>query len=523
MEKEKRKKEKKKSAKFSGLKSRIAKLVPAKKILAIEVSDKQLLGAVVTCKGKSFAVQDFFSVNRSNSGDDLPDPENIKEIMERLKYPAGPVVLSSPLARAVHISVNRTRVKKLNDYQLAESLRWEIEPFTGISGANALVGVEKSVAGSDEITIVVEDEDEEIDVNVSAIEENVYRALKQIFKRAGLKLIRLYPPDVCFYMAGLCDKGTTEREAQQAVLDIGHDYANFTILKGVVPKQLNTFPMGTEVFKDLLAGEEMEDIQENLDFLLSQVPAPLPMILTGSGAVDPEISAYLDKKAEFGAVPILIKRQAKITDTGHDRMNAIYATVVGAAIRELMGKKQHSIGISDLIPLVPRLKQNSFVAPLAITVVLLLFLLGHYAVMRVQGDAHRAQIEELSAELKAKQSKRDNFDRAKKEFADLRSQISLIERKIKFVEGGSDENLIHLNRVLASFTRLPERITLQSIEQNGEKYTLIGTANTSEDIGYFAVELQKYKWCRAAVIQILEGREGDQTHFRIEVDTDGSS
>lgn len=518
MEKEKRIKNK--SAKLTGLKSLTAKLTPVKKMLAIEVSDQQLFGAVVIGRGKTFVVQDFFAVNRSNRGDDLPDPENIREIMARLKYPAGPVVLTSPLARAVHIAVNRIRVKKLSDYQLAESLRWEIEPFTGISGNNALVGVEKAMVSSEETAIVIEEEDEEFDVNVSAIEENVYRALRQIFKRAGLKLIRLYPPDVCFYMASLYGDEESEREAPQAILDIGHDYTNFTVLRGGVPKQFNTFPIGTEVFKDLLAGEELADVQENLDFLLSQVPAPLPLIITGSGAVNPQIVEYLDKKTEYGAVPLSIKRQARLTEAGHDRMNAVYATVTGAAVRELMGKKQRSIGITDLIPLVPRLKKNTFVIPLVITLLLLLFLLGHYAMMRVQEERHKVQIEELSERLKVRQHKKDSFDQVNREFNSLRSQISLIEQKIQFVKGGSDKNLIHLDRVLASLTGLPDRVTLQTIKQDGEKYLLSGTAKTSEDVGYFSVQLQRYPWCRAVIIKNLASREGGLINFKIEMDTD---
>ena len=499
---------------FHGL---VAKLSPGKKMLALEVAGEQILGAVVRAKGKAFTVQNFVAEKRSNAGDDLPDPQNIKEIMEHLDYQSGPAVLVTPLARAVQISMNRAKVEKLKNYQLIESLRWEVEPYTGISGTQALVGMEKPVKSDTDLLLAMEDEDE-IELYVSVIEQNVFRALKQLFKKAGLKLTRLYPPDVCFYMVLFTHDGVIESE--QAVLDIGPDYANFAILKGRQPDQINTFPIGLEVIRDLLDGEELPDAMENLRFLLGQVPGPLPLILTGSGAIDPQVVDFLGRECASGAEPLVVKRQAKLTEADHDGMNAIYGTVVGAAVRELMNSASRTIGITDAIPLVPRLKKSAYLMPLAVTVLLSLSLFGHYGLMKMQKKTYKAQTKELSSKVKTMQDKQNAYDQAKEESDELRSRISLTKRKIDFVKGGSDENLIHLGRILASLAELPDEMTLESVRQEGGKYLLNGSSEALEVVGNFSVHLQEYDWCRAVAIKIIEVKGSGLLHFQIEMDTD---
>ena len=490
------------------------RLSPARKMLALEVAGEQILGAVVSLKGGRFTVHDFVAMERSNPGDDLPDPANIREIMERLDYQSGPAVLATPLARAVQISMNRAKIKKLKNYQLVEALRWEVEPYTGISGTQALVGVEKS-SGPEKEDLLLAVEEEEIDVKVSAIEKNVYRALKQLVKKAGLRLARIYPPDICFFMALFAGGGG---DSSQAVLDIGPDYASFAIVKSRQPDQINTYPIGREVIRDLVAGEDLPDALENLRFLLRQAPGPLPLILTGSGAIDPEVTAYVDSLSEYGAKPLTIRREAKLTEAGHEGLNAMYGLAVGAAVRELMKRDTRLIGISDKMPLVPRLKKSAYLMPLAAAVLLALSLFGHYSLMKMQKKNYKTQTKELSASLKTRQDKQNSYDRAKKEMERLRAEISLTRKKITFVRGGSDENLFHLERVLASLAELPDVMTLESVRQEGDKFIIAGSSGTVEAVGNFSVRLQKNDWCEAAAIKIIE-HNGGMLHFQIEMDT----
>lgn len=490
-----------------------AKLSPNRKMLALEMAGEQLLGAVVSGRGGRFTVNDFVALERNNPGDDLPDPANVREIMERLDYQTGPVVLVTPLARTVQISINRAKVEKLKNYQLIESVRWEVEPYTGISGAQAMVGVEKSAVADQDMLLAME-EDDEVEVNVSAIEQNVFRALKQLLKKAGLKLIRIYPPDVCFYMT-LFISGRVESE--QAVLDIGSDYSSYAIVKGRRPQQINTYPLGRETIRDLIKGEDQPDILDSLRFILRQSPGPLPLVLTGSGAIDPEVIRYIDEMSEYGAAPLVIERASTLTEPAHQGLNAVYATVTGAAARELLGGDSRLIGVTDAVALVPRLKKSAYILPLAVTVLLALSLFAHYGFMKIQKKRHKIQTKELAAKLKVKQARHNAFDQAEKNLISLQQEISLTKRKIAFVQGGADDNLSRLDQVLASLAELPDEMTLESIKQEGKNYLLTGSTGTVEVVGDYSVRLQDHNWCRAVALKSIESSGDGLLHFKIEI------
>jgi len=90
-------------------------------------------------------------------------------------------------------------------------------------------------------------------------------------------------------------------DVAQAVFDIGQDYANFTVIKGRQPKQINTYPLGREVLLEIIEGGEESDPLLSLDFLLKQVPGPVPLALTGVGATQREIVNFLNQRCEYGA------------------------------------------------------------------------------------------------------------------------------------------------------------------------------------------------------------------------------
>ncbi len=506
------------AGRISELTALAARLVPSRTMLALEVGGEQLRAALVSGRAGQFTVLEFVAVERANPGDDLPDPQNIREIMERLDYQSGPAVLVTPLVRAVQISMNRAMAERLSNYQLAEAARWEIEPFTGISGSQAMVGVEKAApAGGDDLLAAMAGEEADIEVNVSAIEQNVFRALKQLLKKAGLGLARLYPPDVCFYMAL---RATPELgEASRAVLDLGADYANFTLLKSGKPRQINTYPVGREVLRDLLAGEELPEALDNLRFLLKQVPGPLPLVLTGSGATDHEVVEFVSRECAYGAAPLVLPRQAKLTEAGHERLNSVYAGVAGAAVRELMGQDGRAIGITDVVPLGPRLRKSAYLMPLAVTVLLALSLFGHYGYMKVQKERYKVQAKELAARVKEKKSGHDAYEQAKKEEERLGREIRLTRRKIDFVRGGSDDNLKRLAWVLASLAALPDEMTLGGLEEKGGVFVLSGSSNSLEALGGYANALQKLDWCRAAELKNIESGGDGRLSFTIELAT----
>lgn len=492
-----------------------ALLQPGRRMLAVEIAGKWILAAVAEARGRKLSVRNFVALERSNAGDDLPDPVNLKEIMERLDYRTGPVVLVSPLARSVQITMNRAKVNRLRQYQLCDALRWEVEPYTGISGTQAIIGAEKGHQVEHEDLMLLTEEEEEVDVNVSVIEQNVYRAMKQIFRRSGLKLARMYPPEVCFYMPLFQDPP----DSAQAVFDIGADYANFTIVKGRQPKQINTYPLGRDVLLEMIEGGDSAEAETSLDFLLKQVPGPLPLLLTGIGATLPRVTAFLNERCEYGAEALVLSRSDKLAAASHESLNAMYAITAGAALRELSGASWRLIGITDAIPLPVRIRQSGHVVPIAVALVLAGGLFAHYGYMKNSRERYQAQTAELQTQVQERQKQQEAFDKLRKQEEELRQEINRFRRQLAFLQGGSDDNLIHINQVLRAFFELPAQMRLESIRQADMKFFLQGSGDDFAVIGAFAVALQQYPWCQAVNIKVLEDRGEGSLHFQIEIET----
>lgn len=489
--------------------------MPIRRVLAVEIAGTQIIGAVAEGKGRRLAIHNFVAIERSNPIDDLPDPANLRELMDRLHYTGGPMVLVTPLARSVQITMNRAKVRRLRHYQLCDALRWEVEPYTGISGTQALVGAERGSPMDQEELVLLNEDEAEMDVNVSVIEQNVYRAMRQVCRRAGLQLIRLYPPEVCFFVPLFLH----QPESTQAVFDIGQDYANFTVVKGRQPKQINTYPLGREVLMDLIEGGEPGEACQSLDFLLKQVPGPLPLLLTGIGATVSAIVDYLADRCDHGAVAMELSRSDKLGLT-HDSQNAMYSVAAGAALREISGRAWQLIGITDSIPLPVRIRQSGHLLPIGVAGLMALGLLAHYGYMRTSKERYKAQTTELESQIKERKQKFEAYEKLEAEQKDLEKKIADHKKKIAFLEQGADDNLIGLERVLFAFFSLPAQMQLDSlVQQKNGKFLLQGTAENFAMVGQFAVGLQGQEWCRAVVIKVLEQKGNDSLQFQMELET----
>ena len=493
----------------------LSQIGPERKILAVEIDGANLIGAVLVAKGKKMSVRNFVSIERSSATDDLPDPVNISEIMERLDYKSGSVVLVTPLARSIQITMNRAKVDKLRHYQLRDALRWEVEPYTGITGTMALIGAEKGSPAEQEDLILLTEEEDELDVNVSVTEKNVYRAMKQIFKRSGLKLIRLYPPEVCFFMPLFFETVDVAR----AVFDIGTDYANFALVKGRQPKQINTYSLGKDVLIDIIEGGISGEAEQSLGFLLNQVPGPFPLLVTGTGATSSKIMEFLGARCEFGAESLYLSRSDKLGKTEHEGMNAMYAVAVGAAMREVSGRDWRLIGITDAIPAVVRMKESAYLVPLGATILYAMGLFGHYQIMKSSKEEYKTRTAELSIEVSEKKQKHATYEKLLKKSMDLEQETARIHEQIAFIKGGSDDNLTHLGYVLEAFFVLPSEMMLQSIIQEEKNFILDGTSDDPGEVGKFAVKLQSYPWCSSAEIKMLEHDGNGRLDYQIEMVT----
>jgi len=499
------------------IRATLAAIVPVRRMLALDLTGRLLCGAVVERQGRRLAVRTFVSVDRGPGREDLPDQAHIAELMDRLDYPGGPVVLVTPLARSVQISMNRRKVEKLRHFQLCDALRWEVEPYTGISGTQALVGAVRGLPAEQQDLMLMTEDDEEIDVSISVIERNVYRAMKQICRRCGLRLARLYPPETSFYMPLFLEA----EQPPRAVFEIGVDYAHFALVHAGLPKQISTVPLGRDVLLELLASDDPGEADTSLSFILDQVPGPLPLLLTGIGATRKDLADYLDSRSPYGAQAIELHRHDKLGRAEHDALNAMYAGAVGGAVRELAGRRFRQIGISDAVPLGVRLRQSAYLAPLVVTALLAAGLLGHYGYMKASKERYQARNAELQAQIKSRQQGHDEYQALKKKIDETQARIGLLNRQLAFLDGGSDSVLEHTERVLGALFAAPSGMLLESVRQQGDDLLINGRAADVDQIGAFAVTLQKHPWCRVAVLQEVKHEANRRVSFVIRMATNG--
>lgn len=473
-----------------------------KRLLAVETSGEAIRAALIVKKGKVHEIRDLVSLVRPSPEDDLPDIGMIRELGVRLGVAEGQAVFVTSMARAVEIPMDRDRVSSMKQYELCEAVKWEVEPYTGVTGDNALVGV--SVAPKAPVepgTIIPDDDDEETLVGVSVLEKNVYRAVKERFKAAGFTLVRVYPPDVCFYMP--LDLEPHE-EAARAILEVGVDYSNFAILRGGTPLQINTLNISHEAVKELLVGaSESLDLEDSLKFTVGQAPGPLPLVVSGVGAGDPEVVSYIAAVAPHGAEPLGIRKSAGLRGAGEAAGNAAFATVAGAGIRELKSGGTRQIGISDQEALILKVKRSAYLMPLVVMVFMFLVLFSHYEYMRFREGNLKKEMTRYKAVLSEKKATRARYDTLLKRSDKLREEIAFIRKRIAFAQGDADKKVHHLIRVMEGVAEAaPSRVVLTDFSQAGERhYTLSGEASTLTAVGAYATGLQDLAWCEVAEME----------------------
>ncbi len=494
-------------------------------ILAVEVSEDIIRGVLLKGRGNKIAILDYAGMKRSKPDEDLPAIDSLKELKETLKYTGRNAVYVTALARSTELFMDRKKVSNMSDYQLSEAAKWEIESYTGITGGNALVGVEKEPqpkAAPGEI--VYENETDEIMVNISAIEKNVYVAVRERFKAAGLKLIRVYPPEVSFYMPLFLESPDIPR----AILEIGTDYSNFAIFQGRHPDQISTLNFSSDAIRShLTSAVGSRDLESSLKFTLSQAPDHEPVVLTGPGAAIPEIADYVNRLSPSGARPLMLSKTAQITHKETDPADAIFGTAVGAGCRELGGKTMHKVGIDDSEPLRVRLKRNVYVMPLVATSILALGLLGHNQFMKYQERRFKSDIKQYSAEVEKNKSTIQKYEDLLKKATQLEKDIRTVQDRINFVNRIADQKLAILVTCFKGVARaVPDGLVLDTVAQNPDTpntFTITGRSWDLTRVGLFSVAMQDNAWCTSAVLKSLDAKTGSQLSFVVQVDVNPES
>lgn len=489
--------------------------------MAVEVAGETIRGVVLDKKGKKITINDFCSLKRISPEEDLPDIAILKELVQSLKYKGKKAVYVTALARSCELFMDRKKVAGMSVYQLSESAKWEIEPYTGITGNNAFVGVEKEKkAKAAPGEIVYEEDTDEIMVNISAIERNVYVAIKERFKAAGLQLKKIYPPEVSFYMPLFLQ----EMETPQAILEVGQDYSNFALFKGPHPQQISTLNFSCDAIRSLETQASLaSDLESSLRFTFSQAPEHEPVVLTGPGAADPDIVKYLSSFSHAGALPLLISKTSGVTARDPDPADAVYGTAIGAGIRQLKASAFQQIGIDDQEPFFIRVKKNAYIMPLVATGFIAFSLLGHNQYMKHQNRRFESDITEYTRKIEKNQSLVKEYDVLLEKSRKIQSSIRNYQNKINYISKEADKNITALIQVLETIAgALPDELILEAVSQEENSDTIFivkGTSGTLKPIGSFAAVLQQSPWCKSAVIQSVAAEEPGRLHFKMRMTT----
>lgn len=473
--------------------------LPGRRILAVEMAGDDIRAAVVRRQGRGFEIIDYATLKRPETGEDLPDVASLRALAERLGVGGGAAVLVSPLARAFELLMDRAKIKGMKPYQLREAVKWEVEPYTGISGVTALIAVERKQEPKVKPGDIVYEDDEQTTVNVAAIERNVYRAVRERFKVAGFRLARIYPPESCFYYVLRMDG----RDTPRAVLEVGQDYSNFAVLSGGIPQQINTLSLSQESIAAHVSGEiPSQDLVDTLRFTVRQVPEPEPLVLSGPGATDQAVADFISEFCPHGAVPLDLPRSAGLADAKGDRSHAVYGTVVGAAMRELHGATSRMAGIDDSVPLAVRIRRSAYLVPVAITGLLILTLAGHFVFMKHQERVFKDEIASFEKEIKDRKSRIAQYEDLSKELAKVQAENEQAAKRLDYMLNTADKGVLRLIESLRDLGRVrPDSVSLDSIVLTGSTtLTITGSATQPTAPGDYATAIQALAWCETVVL-----------------------
>ncbi len=460
-----------------------------RRCLAVEFTGDVVRAALARSTGGRKELLDFTTIGVPDTGDDLPGIPVLQEIRQRLNVKAGTqAVFVSPLARSVILNMNRDRVMKMPRHLLMEAVKWEAEIYSGVPGYQALAGAEVEKKKIEPGQVLEEEED--VIVHVSVMERNIHQAAKERFRLAGLKLTRVYSPEVCFHVPLL----EMHEASNRGVLEIGSTTSGLALLRGGETLSINTMNITLHMIREHLDGRVVPDLEDTLRQSLRQSPAPHPVAVTGAGALDHEIIRFLRGLSPNGVEPLLLRRAAGLTAAGEEESPAM-AAAAGAAFRELGKRDGRFIGISDALPARVRISRSIYLMPVAATSLVFLLLLGHNLLMRYQEGHFNREREVVEARLSERREEQAQVKRLKDEIKSVESQITTISSRIDYIQQDWDKPLRGKIRVYQGLhSLLPETVALSRVQQDARdpnRFVINGVAVSAAEVLEFALRLQK--------------------------------
>jgi len=449
-------------------------------VLALEVTEKRLRALVMARGLKGLQISQCLSLERTATGP-FPSLEELDNLLARMPgAPKNMVVVSSQVT-LVSLPLELARLRALRGERLKEALRWEAEPYLPGPPLECLLGYEEGRQVSEALQ----------EVWVSAMLREEYQALKGVLGEAGLRLLKVYPPEACFSWAALYPR----LKGEGAVLYLEEERAILAQVEEGRLTYLRTLPLTLEEIKAFGSARKLHPEVAAAVEEMALPPGGLALILPEG---EEEFREFLPPRLE--ARPLSFPCPL-------GPCPSCFASLVEAAARQLSFRPSwQAIGVDDRLPLWTQITRRIHLAPLMALLVVFALFSGHYLAVKYQTKRLAARAEVLRAQKEELERAKKQYDELKKEEEKLRQEQDKKERQLEFLRS---EYALEPRRLSPLFALVSQEIpSIREFQPLGQgAYRLTAEAPEVGTINRLVTKLQASPWCAYALLEKIEVEE----------------
>jgi hypothetical protein len=485
-------------------------------VLALEIDGPVIRCAVLARKGlKKVAISKYESFARLEEEGAPLSADELSMVTARLPALPQDCVVVTPRAAFLQVALPEMQAasgkkgwaRKARGRMLAAALRQETEAYTGMAAEEMLLGYER-----------LPEVENEFWVTAYPLEE--YLQLKEVLAASGLKLKRVYPPDCCFAVAST--HFMTPGAGQCLVIDAGAGALRLAKYERGRLYSYRSIPLfETRQFAEFNR-KDWERLMTELGLEKAElartwagkekegVPA---LAVTGVGSLEASVPVFLQSFLDQEVKALLMPAGELVTAgaCGGD-----YATVVGAALRELLYPflPGRALGVSDQPPILQLAAQKAYLAPVAVVLLSFLVLGGHYFLIVRQIEAAEAELAVLAREREEVRGAVARMQEDEKKVTEFTEKRLLLADKVDYLQNRLPQYGRLLYAVLSAMdAEAGMNIKFVQIEllEQGRQFIVSGESADSGSIHRLAVALQGEEWCSFAKVEeiVREVREGE--------------
>ncbi|MCL0063483.1 PilN domain-containing protein [Peptococcaceae bacterium] len=474
-------------------------------VLAIEIDDNILRAAVIKRGFRKYVVEQCHALALEKPEEDrpvaLPTLEELQQLLMRVGKLPSKVVVVSHQGTMVDVFIPSIQAKKLRAYQLKEMLRWEVEPYTGLSAPEILVGYE----------INRKNIDNQHEIRVATFAQADYQGIKELLSQVKVKLRRVYLPEFCFPLAAIFTQ--VEQQERLMVVSVSRQNTRVALVENGQVIGYRIVPLGYQAIKMYMDGLPDETLVDTMrealtwDTLSDLV---IGRVICGPGAADEQVIEFFKKQLGLPVETVQFSTAA----AADEPVGAEFATVIGAGLRELgFAKTKQGVGIDDRIPLVKLIRERVHFFPIAVGAGIVILFLGHYVYILHQVKQLETQIEEQTARQVKIKTATERYEKLNEQISQLNEKEKLAEKKLLFLEIGTEGKEQPVQMFLDFLSqKVPKEITLHTVKAlEGNRYLITGESMTVASINVLTLTMQNQPWCYYARVESLTRNENIKT------------